>query len=184
MKNNRAFISTGLVVTIIILSILLIVIIMRSFGQVNTFSYNVTFRSRQRLANAKHPNCFWGTLPTMRLVGGIATSTITLQCTHVDGMRPLAYRGVDRPELYERILTWITRTNAANNQYAGNALQIDVIRVVAIPNGYRFVFSVEARAVGRYNLTLNENSLRTMENFYNLRLSTADRGNSNINVTN
>ena len=179
-NNNRGFISTTLVVSIIIISILLIVIIVRRFEHLNAFSTNITIRSRDRLENIKQPNCFWGNPPRMIRDGtGLATSTIVLQCTHIDGIRTILHTN------HTTISTnWITRRNATNQTITNNnQLQIDVIRVVAIPNGYRIVFRLQSRTAGNYSLVLNANRITTNDGFSNSQISTRDLNDYFIEVS-
>ena len=180
MKNNQGFISTTLVVSTIIISLLLILIIMNRSERISVFATNVTAQNRERLVDFKTPNCFWGNPPLMRIQPGqgIATSTIILQCTHVDGIQTL----LNTP--HSTIISWVNRRNA-NNRYVNIALndpqfQIEVVRIIAIPNGYRIVFRLQSNNPGSYFLIFTQNRIRTNDGFGNHPLWSHQADNNQI----
>ena len=169
MKNNKGFISTTMVVSVIILAIGLTFLIIRQFEVNSFFAHQYTQAARERLATTKHPNCFWGRPPLMRRhpTTGMATTVLTLECTHVDGI-------VTPTNAIVNNLTIRRRGN--NNPIPNNIdnLQTRWLNLNLIPNGFQIAFEIQSRAPGDYSITLNANAIRTRSNFGNFPIASTD----------
>jgi len=189
--DNRGFISTALVVSVSILAMILLLSIIRSFETNNFHAYNITRGARDRLTDAKNPNCSWGQTPFMKIhqtaameeagIDAVATSAILLNCSHVDGINTHSIPTDD-----EISNNWITikryNENIAEWQILDNnsmAFNVEVANINTSGNEasileIRIIFNLTSSLPGRYILVLERSSIYTFDEFGNIELTTRE----------
>jgi len=179
MKRN-GFVSTTLVISFVIMAMSLVLIIMRQFELTNFHAYNITQGARERLLNAKMPNCTWSPAPLMRRHNNHASGSIVLECFHVDGIRALPADICSSGQATRNTIanTWIQRTTEG----AGNDAQFNVTvvntsceQIGGLNYSVRIVFALGTNTPGNYRLTLTAGTpaqprIRTNDDFNNQAL--------------
>ena len=184
--NKKGFISTAFIISVVILASAIILLMMERKTTNSNFESNIAINIKTKLLQAKSPHCSWGISPYMILgIDGIATSTITLDCFHIDGIsNDLINTNYNTITNY--YISKYKRDDINGDKVVSNdtELKLTVINVKKIHNGYEVVMELESRTPGMYYLKLNTNSIVTNDNYYNKELISADLNNKTkyINV--
>ena len=160
--NNKGFVSTALIITTIILASAIILLMIFKRETNSSFASNIATSIKIKLSQSKEPNCFWGSAPYMTLYEGTATSTILLSCTHIDGILT-NLPAILNTEIIPSTFISIYKENGVQT----NDLQIKLVRIIPIINGYKIVIEVKSNILGNYYLRLNKEQIYTNDNYPN-----------------
>ena len=159
MNKNSGFVSTTLILTIIMLvSAIVFLVVMKNDANKNLNNY-VAKNVKITLASANKPNCSWENISNIEIDEEII-ETITLTCTHLDDIATSI-----ETEIPSNIDSYIKVTDSEKNET--NNIEINNANINRIKQGYAIAFEIKANEIGKYNLILVENTICTTNGICN-----------------
>jgi|GEM_PF-4813951 len=156
MKNQKGFISTSLVITIIMLVSSIIFLMLERYTNNRDLTNTITTNTKQKLADAKFPNCNWGASPYLNILPSEeeAISSIILSCTHIGGI------STDLSQLLtiETANEYFTTMNEENN---AQEIILRNIKVLPVSNGYKIIIGLMSNTEGKYRIQLKKDKICT-----------------------
>jgi len=175
--KNKGFVSTVFVVSVIAAAVIIVSIMMWRFHHNRAMAFTIIRETRVGLADAKVPNCYWGTPPLMKQLPN--TASIVLTCDHVDGIKTDLSRLVTRelPDIIQVFRRNPTGTAQQINNITDNENDFFVTLIgtpIPFNNGFRIFIELNANTTGNYYLVLRPNVLETNAGVNNIQVSTLD----------
>jgi len=165
MKNNKGFVSTSIVITIIMLVSAIILLVLAKYDNTKDLTDMVASDAKARLLSANSPNCSWGTTPFLKTTNdGDDKGTVILTCSHISGIKTNLQEELKTENIYQ----YISVLN--ENQQPTPNLNVSVVKVALTMSGYKVILELESNIAGRYFLSLNENEICTFKEKCNQKI--------------